>query len=55
MPEDIIRAAAANLAVRDSWASPYFHPFLDIGYLRQVVQGVKALGYTYVSVSPDIL
>ncbi len=53
MPEDIIRAAAANLAVRDGWASSYFHPFLDIGYLRQVVQGVKALGYTYVSVSPD--
>ena len=28
------------LAVRDGWASSYFHPFLDIEYLRQVVQGV---------------
>ena len=53
LPADIIRAAAANLAVRDGWASSYFHPFLDVEYLRQVVQGVKALGYTYVSVSPD--
>jgi len=54
LPADIVRAATANLAVRDGWASSYFHPFLDIEYLRQVVQGVKALGYTYVSVSPDI-
>jgi uncharacterized protein YdaL len=53
LPVDIIRAATANLAVRDGWASSYFHPFLDIEYLRQVVQGVKALGYTYVSVSAD--
>jgi len=53
LPGDIVRAASANLAVRDGWASSYFHPFLDIEYLRQVVQGVKALGYTYVSVSPD--
>jgi uncharacterized protein YdaL len=51
LPDDIIRAAKVNLAVRDGWASSYFHPFLDIGFLRQVVQGVKALGYTYVSVS----
>ena len=54
LPADIVRAAGANLAVRDGWASSYFHPFLDIEYLRQVVHGVKALGYTYVSVSPDI-
>jgi hypothetical protein len=51
LPADILRAARANLAVRDGWASSYFHPFLDIAYLREVVQGVKALGYTYVSVS----
>ena len=53
LPADMIRAAQANLAVRDGWASSYFHPFLDIEYLRQVVQGVKALGYTYVSVSAN--
>ncbi len=53
LPADIIRAAQANLAVRDGWAGSYFHPFLDISYLQQVVKGVKALGYTYVSVSAD--
>jgi uncharacterized protein YdaL len=53
LPADIIRAAQANLAVRDGWAGSYFHPFLDISYLQQVVQGVKSLGYTYVSVSAN--
>jgi hypothetical protein len=47
LPEDIIRAAQKNLVIRDAWASAYFHPFLDIGYLQQVVEGIEALGYTY--------
>jgi|GEM_PF-623776 len=50
LPEDILRAAQKNLVVRDGWASAYFHPYYDPEYLVDVVDGVRALGYTYVSV-----
>ena len=32
-PDDLVRAARANLAVRDGFAAFYFHPFLDLEYL----------------------
>jgi uncharacterized protein YdaL len=48
-PADIIRAAEKNLVVRDGVASFYFHPFFDLSYLRQTVDGIRALGYTFVS------
>ena len=48
-PVDIVRAAQKNLVIRDGWASAYFHPGLDLGYLADIVQGVKALGYAYVA------
>jgi uncharacterized protein YdaL len=54
LPADIVAAAAQNLVVEDGWASAYFHPFLDISYLQEMVSGIKALGYTYVPVSADL-
>ncbi len=54
LPADIVRAARKNLVVRDGWASAYFHPYLDIGYLEEVIQGVKSLGYSYVA-APTVL
>ena len=48
LPEDIIRAARANLVVRDGFASFFFHPFLDLHYLKTTVRGIRALGYTFV-------
>jgi uncharacterized protein YdaL len=48
-PSDIIRAAEKNLVVRDGFASFYFHPFFDVSYLRETVNGIRALGYTFVS------
>ena len=57
--DDMIRAARKNLVVRDGWASGYFHPFFDLTNLTAVIQGVKALGYTYVPLpagaSPTII
>jgi uncharacterized protein YdaL len=53
-PADLIRAARKNLAVRDGWASGFFHPFLDVSYLRELVLGIKALGYSYVPLSTDL-
>jgi uncharacterized protein YdaL len=49
LPQDLIRAARANLVVRDGFASFYFHPFLDLKYLKRTVQGIEAAGYKFVS------
>ncbi|KAA9395618.1 DUF2334 domain-containing protein [Kocuria coralli] len=50
-PETLIDRARTNLVVRESTASFYFHPFLDIGYLDQVVTGIEDLGYEFVPVT----
>lgn len=45
---DIVAAAQANLVVRESTASFFFHPFLELDHLQDIVTGVKAAGYTFV-------
>ena len=50
MPDDIIDNAELNLAVRESTASFFFHPFLDLDLLRETVDGIRDLGYTFVAV-----
>lgn len=49
LPGDVIRAARANLVVRDSVAAFYFHPFLSLEYLKRAVNGIQKAGYTFVS------
>jgi uncharacterized protein YdaL len=51
LPEDVIRAASKNLGLRDAWASFYFHPFLDIQFLVDTVEGIRGLGYEFVRAS----
>ena len=46
---DLVAAAAANLVVRDSYASFFYHPYLGVDALRQIVDGVRGLGYQFVS------
>jgi hypothetical protein len=46
--EEIIHGAKSNLAVRDGFAACFFHEFLDIDLLKELVDGVTALGYTYI-------
>jgi uncharacterized protein YdaL len=53
LPADIVDAARKNLVVRDGVAGFYFHPFLDMRYLVETVEGIRELGYTFVS--PDAL
>ncbi len=48
-PEDLIRHAQKALVVRDGFASFFYHPDLGVDYLRQVVEGLKDLGYTFVA------
>jgi uncharacterized protein YdaL len=47
-PRDLVRAARANLVVRDGFAAFYFHPFLDLAYLKRTVEGIEAAGYRFV-------
>jgi len=47
-PQDLVRAARANLVVRDGFAAFYFHPFLDLDYLKRTVEGIEAAGYRFV-------
>src|SRR5437764_9611710 len=51
LPADIINCAQKNLVVRDGFSSFFFHPYLDISYLQQTVEGIQAAGYTFVSPS----
>ncbi|MGW7301062.1 DUF2334 domain-containing protein [Streptomyces sp. NPDC054829] len=49
LPADLIASARANLAVRDGFASFFYHPYFPVEPLRETVEGIKALGYTFVS------
>jgi len=51
---DMIRIARKNKVVRDGWASGFYHPFLGIEALRELVRGVKAEGYTYVPLTRNM-
>ena len=51
LPADLIRAARKNRVLRDAYASAFFHPYLDLSYLQELVSGIKALGYTFVPLS----
>ena len=45
--EEILAGAKANLNVRDGYASFFFHSFLDIDILKEIIEGVENLGYTF--------
>lgn len=52
-PADLVENARANLVVRDGFASFFYHPFLassegNVDSLKEIVSGVKNLGYTFV-------
>ena len=46
---DLINNAKANLVVRDGVASFYYHPFFGLDQLPAIVEGIQALGYTFVA------
>ncbi|MGH2376557.1 MAG: DUF2334 domain-containing protein, partial [bacterium] len=45
----LVEHARAMLAVRDGIATFYFHPFLKLEHLKQIVGGIRGLGYEFVS------
>ncbi|MEV6341845.1 polysaccharide deacetylase family protein [Actinoplanes sp. NPDC051851] len=49
LPADIIASAERNLVVRDGLASFFYHPYLGTDYLKELITGIKAAGYSFVS------
>jgi uncharacterized protein YdaL len=46
---DMLAAADAESAVRDGFAAFYYHPFEGVAALSQVVDGLRARGWTFAS------
>lgn len=49
LPADLIRHAEKALVVRDGYASFFYHPNLGTTGLREIVDGIHALGYSFTS------
>jgi uncharacterized protein YdaL len=49
-PEDIISGARRNLAVRDGFASFFFHPFVKLDALKHAVEQIQAMGYSFANI-----
>jgi uncharacterized protein YdaL len=43
----ILDGARANLYVRDGFASNFFHAFVNLDLLAEIVDSIQAMGYTY--------
>ena len=48
--EGIIGKAKVIMNVRDGFASCFFHPFLDLSLLEDLVSGITDLGFSYIDV-----
>ncbi|MBP1656713.1 MAG: hypothetical protein H6Q31_1314 [Bacteroidetes bacterium] len=51
---EMIRNARANLTVRDGFAAGFFHAFVDLSLLKELVDSVQAMGYTYIDVREGV-
>jgi uncharacterized protein YdaL len=49
LPADLLASADRNLVVRDGLASFFYHPYLGTDYLKTLITGIKAQGYTFVT------
>ncbi|MEO5813355.1 MAG: polysaccharide deacetylase family protein [Rhodanobacter sp.] len=47
-PADILHSANCNTVIQDNVQSFFFHPYLNISNLKQIVAGLQAMGYTFV-------
>ncbi|WP_432827871.1 DUF2334 domain-containing protein [Dactylosporangium sp. CA-092794] len=51
---DLLASAKHQLVVRDNVASFFYHPFLGLQYLPQLIDGMQSMGYTFVA-APSLL
>ena len=49
-PDDMVQNARRNLAIRDGFASFFFHPFVSLDVLKKLVKDIQALGYTFADI-----
>jgi uncharacterized protein YdaL len=52
--QTMVSIASTNQALREPWASMYFHPFFDLVDLEELVESIQGLGYTFVAPSSDL-
>ena len=45
----VLANGAANMAIRDGFASFFYHPYEGLGPLQQIVDGLRAQGWTFAS------
>jgi uncharacterized protein YdaL len=51
LSDTLLTRADSMWVVRDGWAGCYFHPYLDIQYLKELVGGLKGRGYQFIAPS----
>ncbi|MGE5235600.1 MAG: DUF2334 domain-containing protein [Acidobacteriota bacterium] len=51
--DTLLGFARDDLAVRDGYASAFFHPFVDHALLIRLVDGIRSLGYTFRDLRDD--
>lgn len=51
--KSLLKGAEAQLGVRDGFASAFIHPFIDLKYMEEYVDGVLDLGYTFMDVKNE--
>ncbi|TLY31333.1 MAG: DUF2334 domain-containing protein [Ignavibacteria bacterium] len=49
----LLKGAEAQLAVRDGFASAFIHPFIELKYIEEYVDGILDLGYTFMDVKNE--
>jgi uncharacterized protein YdaL len=49
-PAALVKNGERLKVVRDGVASFFFHPFLDINYLKSCIDGIEGLGYRFISI-----
>jgi hypothetical protein len=48
--KDMVRIAEVNQVVRDGFASMFYHPFLGVELLREIVPKIQGAGYEFVGI-----
>jgi uncharacterized protein YdaL len=51
----LVNGARAHLNVRDGFASHFFHAFVDLHVLEELVDSIQGLGYTYLDLREETL
>jgi uncharacterized protein YdaL len=51
--QQLLTGAKAQLNVRDGFASAFIHSFIDINYIEEYVDGVTAMGYTFMNMRQE--